>query len=60
LLHDDGELIDSRLPHHEASVKIRAAALTTARQRYPQYRHQPFARVLVLHIVGVTGWAGAG
>ena len=25
--------------------------------RYPQYRDQPFARVLVLRIVGVTGWA---
>ena len=25
--------------------------------RYPQYREQPFARVLVLHIVRVTGWA---
>jgi PPOX class probable F420-dependent enzyme len=29
--------------------------------RYPQYRDQPFVRVLVLRIVGVTGWAaGAG
>jgi PPOX class probable F420-dependent enzyme len=29
--------------------------------RYPQYRDRPFARVLVLRIVGVTGWAaGAG
>ncbi|MEP7114044.1 MAG: pyridoxamine 5'-phosphate oxidase family protein [Ilumatobacteraceae bacterium] len=25
--------------------------------RYPQYRDQPFARVLVLRIVGVTGWS---
>jgi len=25
--------------------------------RYPQYRDQPFARVVVLRIVGVTGWA---
>ncbi|MBV9095275.1 MAG: pyridoxamine 5'-phosphate oxidase family protein [Streptosporangiaceae bacterium] len=25
--------------------------------RYPQYQEQPFARVLVLHIVGVVGWA---
>jgi Pyridoxamine 5'-phosphate oxidase len=24
--------------------------------RYPQYRDQPFARVLVLRIVGVAGW----
>jgi hypothetical protein len=27
--------------------------------RYPQYQDQPFARVLVLQIVGVTGWAAA-
>jgi PPOX class probable F420-dependent enzyme len=26
-------------------------------KRYPQYRDQPFARVLVLRIVRVTGWA---
>jgi Pyridoxamine 5'-phosphate oxidase len=26
---------------------------------YPQYRDQPFTRVLVLHVVGVTGWAAA-
>ena len=25
--------------------------------RYPQYRDQPFTRVLVLRIVGITGWA---
>jgi PPOX class probable F420-dependent enzyme len=24
---------------------------------YPQYRDQPFTRVLVLRVVGVTGWA---
>ena len=28
--------------------------------RYPQYRDQPFARVLVLRIVGVTGWSASG
>lgn len=27
---------------------------------YPQYRDEPFARVLVLEIVGVTGWAAGG
>lgn len=32
------------------------AALLAA--RYAQYRDQPFARVLVLRIVRVTGWAG--
>jgi hypothetical protein len=25
--------------------------------RYPQYRDQPFDRVLVLRVVGVAGWA---
>jgi hypothetical protein len=25
--------------------------------RYPQYRDEPFARVLVLRVVGVSGWA---
>jgi len=29
-------------------------------QRYPQYRARPFARVLVLRIVGVSGWAASG
>lgn len=40
----------------------RAAALAVQLAgRYPQYRDQPFARVLVLRIVGVAGWAaGAG
>ena len=36
----------------------RAAALAARlAERYPQYRDQPFARVLVLRIVGVAGWA---
>ena len=36
----------------------RASALAVAlADRYPQYRDQPFARVLVLHIVGMAGWA---
>jgi len=40
----------------------RAAALAAGlAERYPQYRNQPFARVLVLRIVRVSGWAaGAG
>jgi hypothetical protein len=41
-----------------ATVANRAAALAARLAgRYPQYRDQPFARVLVLRIVGVTGWA---
>ena len=36
----------------------RAAALAAGlAERYPQYQDQPFARVLVLRIVGVAGWA---
>ena len=35
-------------------VSARAARLAG---RYPQYQDQPFARVLVLRIVGVAGWA---
>ncbi len=27
--------------------------------RYPQYQDQPFARILVLHIVGIAGWSGS-
>ena len=26
-------------------------------EKYPQYRDQPFARVLVLRVVGLTGWS---
>jgi PPOX class probable F420-dependent enzyme len=36
----------------------RAAALAAGlAERYPQYRDEPFHRVLVLRIVGVVGWA---
>ena len=38
----------------------RAAALAgLLARRYPQYRDQPFDRMLVLRIVAVTGWAAA-
>ncbi len=38
----------------------REAALATGlAARYPQYRDEPFHRVLVLRIVGITGWAAA-
>jgi PPOX class probable F420-dependent enzyme len=38
----------------------RAASLAALlAERYPQYQDQPFARVLVLRIVGVTGWAAS-
>jgi hypothetical protein len=39
----------------------RAAALAAQLAgRYEQYRDQPFTRVLVLRIVGITGWAAVG
>jgi PPOX class probable F420-dependent enzyme len=37
-----------------------AALATLLAGRYPQYRDQPFDRVLVLRIVGVAGWAADG
>lgn len=39
--------------------RVSALAAGLAR-RYPQYRDRPFTRILVLRIVGVTGWSGAG
>jgi hypothetical protein len=42
------------------SAASRAAPLADQlARRYPQYQGQPFARVLVLRIVGVTGWAAS-
>ena len=39
----------------------RAAALAARLAgRFPQYRDQPFDRVLVLRLAGVTGWAATG
>ncbi|WP_448624372.1 TIGR03668 family PPOX class F420-dependent oxidoreductase [Geodermatophilus sp. URMC 64] len=41
------------------AVAARAADLAARLEHaYPQYRDQPFSRVLVLRVVGVTGWAG--
>ena len=42
----------------EASNRTRILAAGLA-GRFPQYRDQPFDRVLVLRIIGVTGWAAA-
>ena len=36
-----------------------AALAARLAERYPQYAGRPFARVLVLRIVDVTGWAAA-
>jgi PPOX class probable F420-dependent enzyme len=40
-------------PAREAELAARLA------RAYPQYREQPFTRVLVLRIVGVAGWAAS-
>ena len=43
--------------HADAARAATLAALLAT--RYPQYRDQPFARVVVLRIVAVTGWTAA-
>ena len=43
----------------DADTAREAALAARLADRYPQYRGQPFDRVLVLRIVGVTGWAGS-
>jgi hypothetical protein len=44
---------DDPAASREADLAARLA------QAYPQYRDQPFSRVLVLRVAGVTGWAAA-
>ena len=48
-----------RWQHDAADARTTDLAARLARA-YPQYRDQPFTRVLVLRVVGVTGWAAAG
>jgi PPOX class probable F420-dependent enzyme len=43
----------------DASVDRSAALAAALSARYPQYRDQPFHRVLVLRIVSLTGWSAA-
>lgn len=51
--------VRAELRWQEDPAAGRAASLASLLAgRYPQYRDQPFARVLVLRIVGVSGWAG--
>lgn len=42
-----------------AVAPLASALAAQLAARYPQYRDQPFARVLVLHLVTVTGWAAS-
>jgi Pyridoxamine 5'-phosphate oxidase len=46
--------VDEDLSTSDHRVAALAARLA---DRYPQYRGQPFDRLLVLRIVGITGWA---
>lgn len=43
----------------EAAAGRESTLAARLAERYPQYHDQPFARVLVLRIVGVAGWAAA-
>jgi hypothetical protein len=43
------------VPDRDTERSAGLAALLA--ERYPQYRDQPFADLLVLRIVGLTGWA---
>jgi len=46
--------VRAELRFHDGPEAALAALLA---RRYPQYRDQPFSRVLVLRIVGVSGWS---
>lgn len=48
--------VRAELRRDDAVSRVEALAARLA-ERYPQYRDRPFDRVLVLRIVGVTGWA---
>jgi hypothetical protein len=53
--------VRAELRWQDGDVTDRAAALATQlSRRFPQYRDQPFSRVLVLRIVGTSGWAATG
>ena len=43
----------------DASSERESTLAELLSRRYPQYHDRPFAHVLVLRIVGITGWAGA-
>ena len=43
----------------DASPARRADLAARLARAFPQYRDQPFSAVLVLRVVGVTGWAAA-
>ena len=51
--------VRAELRRHDADARRAANLAVRLAERYTQYRDQPFERVLVLRIVGVTGWAAS-
>ena len=50
--------VRAELRWHGDAAPARAADLAARlASAFPQYRDQPFARLLLLHVVGVSGWA---
>jgi hypothetical protein len=47
-----------RWARHDVDDRAAALAVRLA-DRFPQYRDEPFARVLVLRVAGITGWSAA-
>lgn len=43
----------------DVAAEVAAVLAALLAGRYPQYAAQPFARILVLRIVGVSGWAAS-
>jgi PPOX class probable F420-dependent enzyme len=43
--------------HRDAAIEHETTLADRLAVRHPQYRDRPFARVLVLHVVRVTGWS---
>ena len=52
--------VRAELRWDDDAAPARAADLAARLARaYPQYQDQPFSRVLVLSVVGISGWAAA-
>jgi PPOX class probable F420-dependent enzyme len=49
--------VRAELRFQDDATDREAALAARLAERYAQYRDQPFERVLVLRVVGVTGWA---
>jgi PPOX class probable F420-dependent enzyme len=52
--------VRAELRLNDGTTDLQDALAARLADRYPQYHRQPFARVLVLRIVGLTGWTAAG